>query len=449
MTVDLKMAWKMDSSVTSADQKQHDVKRICWRCGLERDSSNCPSSALVPQLRHQTCTKMIHPAHSAYWCFGERGTILHGNTCTSNSVTNSRRARDSCYPNLMCTFINVLILLMMPSFLHALANDILRLNIPTEPNLDPNTVCKTYPDLTSPQYDLCFEFPDVTASAIQGVQIAIHECQYQLRTHRWNCSSLEKKNKNPHSSPILRKGYRETAFAYAISAAGVTHQVSKACSLGKLQSCGCDVTVYGRAKNWEWGGCSHNLEFGETFAKKFLDLKEKAHDIHAKINLHNNKVGRMAVIENVRTKCKCHGMSGSCELKTCWKAAPDFREIGELLKKKFNMAFRKVDVSNEASVDSFIPDPEVDPTAFPTNLLYYEKSPNFCQNNPEYDSPGTVGRLCNKSSDGIDNCETLCCGRGYNTLRVRRTERCNCKFHWCCYVVCQTCTYNEWVTVCK
>lgn len=84
-----------------------------------------------------------------------------------------------------------------------------------------------------------------------------------------------------------------------------------------------------------------------------------------------------------------------------------------------------------------------------TDLLFYEQSPNYCDPNPEVDAPGTSGRLCNKTSSGVDNCETLCCGRGYNTLRVRRTERCDCKFHWCCYVVCQTCEYNEWVTVCK
>ena len=94
----------------------------------------------------------------------------------------------------------------MHRFDSAMDNDILRLNIPKEPKLDPNTVCKTYPELTANQYNLCRKYPDVTASAIQGVQIAIHECQYQLRTHRWNCSSLETKNKNPHSSPLLTKG---------------------------------------------------------------------------------------------------------------------------------------------------------------------------------------------------------------------------------------------------
>lgn len=40
----------------------------------------------------------------------------------------------------------------------------------------------------------------------------------------------------------------------------------------------------------------------------------------------------------MQLECKCHGVSGSCELKYCWKALPHFRSVGHKLREAFDGA---------------------------------------------------------------------------------------------------------------
>lgn len=37
-----------------------------------------------------------------------------------------------------------------------------------------------------------------------------------------------------------------------------------------------------------------------------------------------------AVIKSSKVTCKCHGVSGSCSLITCWQQLASFREIGKI-----------------------------------------------------------------------------------------------------------------------
>lgn len=79
-----------------------------------------------------------------------------------------------------------------------------------------------------------------------------------------------------------------------MSSAGVTYAVTKACARGEMNICGCDTTVRARETRgtFTWGGCSHNVAFGERFAGEFLDEHENDLAADGLMNLWNNKAGR-------------------------------------------------------------------------------------------------------------------------------------------------------------
>ena len=113
-------------------------------------------------------------------------------------------------------------------------------------------------------------------------------------------------------------GTREAAFVHAISAAGVAHSVTRSCSSGDLQKCGCDRTVSGASnEGFMWSGCSDNIAFGVLFSKTFVDAREKKGRVSSDrqlMNLHNNEAGRrvshmditMVIVRIKRQSLECY-----------------------------------------------------------------------------------------------------------------------------------------------
>lgn len=216
-------------------------------------------------------------------------------------------------------------------------------------------VCGAIPGLVAQQIEVCMKHPGTIRSVSDGARRGIQECQFQFRNERWNCTTSP--NEQSVFGYILERGSKETAFIYAVTSAGVVHAVTQACSSGNLTECSCDAEKQGQTtpEGWKWGGCSDNLHYGVQFARKFVDAPEKiksqditikgkkAWSVRMRMNLHNNEAGRQVVTSLMRMQCRCHGVSGSCELKTCWKTMPSFNEVGDTLKRKYRQAVQVTD----------------------------------------------------------------------------------------------------------
>ncbi|XP_076267266.1 protein Wnt-2-like isoform X1 [Rhynchophorus ferrugineus] len=322
--------------------------------------------------------------------------------------------------------------------------------------------CSKVPGLTEKQREMCRSSPDAMVAIGDGIRMATDECKHQFRHQRWNCSGIE----NPTSfGHVVIVGSREAAFTYAISSAGVTFAITAACARGNISSCGCQGPSKHREpapNGWKWGGCSVDIDFGTRFARRFMDAREFEGDERSLMNLHNNKAGRKIVKMNLLLECKCHGVSGSCTMKTCWKTLPTFRQIGDALMKKYYRA-RPVTASplhpGTRHVDQKRPRRRhlvltkgkipIKKTPKKSELVFLQLSPNYCDRDLAVGSFGTAGRSCNRTARGSDGCELMCCGRGYNTHQYVKTTQCRCKFHWCCSVECDTCSEKTEEYTCK
>ncbi|CAD7684839.1 unnamed protein product [Nyctereutes procyonoides] len=318
--------------------------------------------------------------------------------------------------------------------------------------LGASIICNKIPGLAPRQRAICQSRPDAIIVIGEGSQMGLDECQFQFRNGRWNCSALGERTV---FGKELKVGSREAAFTYAIIAAGVAHAITAACTQGNLSDCGCDKEKQGqyhRDEGWKWGGCSADIRYGIGFAKVFVDAREIKQNARTLMNLHNNEAGRKILEENMKLECKCHGVSGSCTTKTCWTTLPQFRELGYVLKDKYNEAVHVEPVRasrNKRPTFLKIKKPLSYRKPMDTDLVYIEKSPNYCEEDPVTGSVGTQGRACNKTAPQASGCDLMCCGRGYNTHQYARVWQCNCKFHWCCYVKCNTCSERTEVYTCK
>uniref|UniRef100_A0A8C2PLB7 Protein Wnt n=1 Tax=Cyprinus carpio TaxID=7962 RepID=A0A8C2PLB7_CYPCA len=155
--------------------------------------------------------------------------------------------------------------------------------------LGANIICNKIPGLAPRQRAICQSRPDAIIVIGEGAQLGINECQYQFRYGRWNCSALGERTVFGQE---LRVGSREAAFTYAITAAGVAHAVTAACSQGNMSQCGCDREkqgYYNQEEGWKWGGCSADIKYGIEFSRKFVDAREIKKNARRLMNLHNNE----------------------------------------------------------------------------------------------------------------------------------------------------------------
>lgn len=97
------------------------------------------------------------------------------------------------------------------------------------------------------------------------------------------------------------------------------------------------------------------------------------------------------LVDSLETKCKCHGVSGSCSVKTCWKGLQGLHKIATELKAKYLAATRVIH-RHVGTKKQLVPkELDIRPVR-ESELIYLVGSPDYCTVNEKQGSYGTQER---------------------------------------------------------
>ena len=274
----------------------------------------------------------------------------------------------------------------------------------------------TFSGLTSQQSNLCRKSSFIAPAIKSAAEIATAACLDSMSDTLWGCNGVKTL---PKEQPELAQPTQESAFLHALATAHLKIALEKFCRKG------------GEAECEKFDHEQFALEFSDVAA-----FKKK----HFLFGLHNNKVGRQAAEQARKTICKCHGPSGSCAQKTCWKASTSAARMNKIIKEKYESAARipqrQLEILPKGVFSSLIGD----------RLIFGKKSPNFCE--------VTRGRVCDASQSG--SCEEICCGRGsIKKISIESEEVCTMEFvkidgtSWPVGVSCKEKFYQKTTSTCR
>lgn len=312
----------------------------------------------------------------------------------------------------------------------------------------------------------------------ESVQRALNECREKFKWDRWNCP---KKAFLDILNRIALPSSKEFGYVRALVASSMVLSLAKSCSSGANGVCSCnqpaslgslgplpsveypgsdrsdpnsDRTKELSPSKFTWRGCEEIVKFSFKVSEVYLEAQETNQDEASReINKHNYEVGRVAVKKNMRKVCKCHGVSGSCQMNTCWTSLPDMNRVGNHIRHQYRHAAKVGAMSaKESNVDNL--NKELSAIK-PDKLVFADSSQDYCYAVPDLGINGTLGRYCSKAKhrpDGAevsraekDSCDRLCTRCGYKVMKERvKTERqCDCRFVYCCSIECKRCPHVE------